>query len=118
MKIPAKYFHDRIVLLLITLNVFITGLMSVLILYRLDGGSSDNFIVQYRSNLGLGGYEAGGVFEFIAFIIFALIILLSHIVLSMRIYDEKRQYSLAVLSLSLILVVFSLVVSNALLAIR
>lgn len=118
MHVPKKYFHDRLVLLLLTVDVFVVALMSVLILLRLDSGDSNSFIIEYRSNLGLSGYEAGGATDFIAFIAFGVIILVSHIALSMRMYDVRRQYSVGILAMGTILVTFSLVVSNALLAIR
>lgn len=118
MHVPKKYLHDRLVLLLITVNIFAVILMSALILLRLDSGDSNSFIVEYRSNLGLSGYEAGGPADFIAFIVFGVIILVSHIVLSMRMYEVRRQYSVGILAMGTILVTFSLVVSNALLAIR
>ena len=38
MHIPKKYFQDRMVLLLLSVNVFITLLSSILILLRLDNG--------------------------------------------------------------------------------
>ena len=118
MHIPAKYFHDRSILLLISLNVFLALLASLLILLRLDSGDSSSYIVQFRSNLGLSGYESGESSYFLAFIIFFVLMLATHIILSMKIYTKHRRYSVAILFLATIIVVFGLVVSNALLALR
>lgn len=118
MDIPKNYFHDRLVLLLLTVNAFITGLVSILILLRLDSSRAESYIVQYRSNLGVDAFQSGGSSTFIAFIVFVLLIMGMHTVLSMRVYQKHRQLALLVLYFALFLLVMALFVSNALLVQR
>jgi hypothetical protein len=118
MEIPKKYFHDRLVLLILTINTFLTLLCSVLILLRLDSSQGDSYIVQYRANLGLSAFKAGGSSTFIAFILFALITYLLTIVLSVRVYSFHRHFAVTILSLALLLLVLATIVSNALLVLR
>lgn len=118
MHIPKNYFHDRLVLLLLTVNTFLTGLMSVLILLRLDSSRAESYIVQYRSNLGVDAFQSGGSSTFLSFILFGVLILVLHTVLSMRVYSSHRQLSLLLLALGLLLIVMALFVSNALLVQR
>jgi len=118
MDIPKKYFHDRVVLLMLSVNTFLVILNSILILLRLDSSRTDSYIVEYRASLGLGAYQAGGSGAFFGFIIFSLVVLVFCILLSMRIYDNGRNYGVVILGMSSLLLVLTLIVSNALLMLR
>ena len=118
MTIPKNYFHDRLILLLLSINVFLTFLASVWVLFKLDSGRSAGYIVQYRSSLGISALKTGDSTELIAFIVFALLVLVVHFVLSIRIYAIRRQVSVIVLALGILLLVTSFIVSNALLVLR
>ncbi len=116
--IPKKYFHDRLILLLLSINVFMAFLASVWILFKLDSGRSAGYIVQYRSSLGISSFKMGDAGELIAFMVFAVMVLAVHVVLSIRVYPIKREVSVVVLSLGVLLLVMSMIVSNALLDLR
>ena len=118
MHIPKKYFHDRVVLLLLSVNMFLAVLSSLLVLLRLDTGRTDSYIVQYRANLGLSEFKTGTSLEIISFILFSVIVLVIHTVLSMRTYHLRRHFSISLLGLALLLLSISLIVSNALLELR
>lgn len=118
MKIPKNFFHDRAVVLLISVNTFLTLLNSFLVLFRLDSGGSDVYIVQYRANLGLSAFKRGGVEPLISFVVFGLLILIVHTVLSIRIYPVRRHFAVTILALGTLLLILSIVVSNALLILR
>ncbi len=118
MQVPKRYFHDRLVLLLLSVNTFLAILSSVLILLRMDTSRADSYIVQYRSNLGLSAFKTGGSSTFYSFILFSLMTLIFSVLLSMRVYPFHKQFAIAVLSLSLVLLVLALIVSNALLVLR
>lgn len=118
MNIPKKYFHDRMVLLLLSLNTFLALLASILVLLRLDGGRTDGYIVQYRANLGLSAFKTGSASTLISFIIFAGLVLILHVVLSMKVYHVRRHFSVAVLAMGLLLLILAMIVSNALLVLR
>lgn len=118
MNIPKKYFHDRMVLLLLSINTFVALLSSILILLRLDGGRTDGYIVQYRANLGLSAFKTGSASTLISFIIFAALVLVLHTALSMRVFHLRRHFSVAVLAMGLLLLILGMIVSNALLVLR
>ncbi len=114
MHVPKKYIHDRIVVLLLSINTFLALLGSVLVLLRLDGGS-DVYITQYRANLGLSGFIRGGPETLYSFVLFGFLILVIHTVLSIRVYSVQRYFAIAVLSMGTLLISLSIIVSNALL---
>lgn len=118
MKVPEKYFHDRLILLILSINTFVVLLNSIVILLRLDSSRTDSYIVQYRANLGLSGFGVGTSTTFYSFIIFTLLLLLGSSVLSMRIYAIHRKYAVTILTLSTLIIVLSLIVTNALLVLR
>ena|SRR3990167_8468507 len=115
-----KYFHDRLVLLLLTINTFLTMLCAVLVLLRLDNRVSGyiGYIVEYRASRGLGAYKIGDTSAIAAFIIFVVVILLFNTFLSMRAHQLHRQFSITILALGTLLAVLAIIVSNALLILR
>lgn len=118
MHVPKNYFHDRAVLLLLSINVFLALLGSLLILFRLDAGRPEGYIVQYRANLGLSAFKSGGATTLISFIVFFLFVLALHTFLSMRTYNIRRHFATAVLAMGSLLLALSIIVSNALLVLR
>lgn len=118
MHIPKNYFHDRIVLLILSTNTFLALFGSILVLLRLDVGRPDGYIVQYRANLGLSAFKSGSATTLISFILFALLVLGFHFVLSLRVYEARRQFAVTILAMGLLLLLLSIIVSNALLVLR
>lgn len=118
MHIPKNYFHDRLVLLLLSINTFITVIVTVLSLLRIKGGNSEGFIGQYHSNLGLSAFETGSPMTFVSFIVFGVFVLVLHLLLSMHTYHRRREYSIIILWMGLILLLLLLIVSNALSVLR
>lgn len=112
-----KYFHDRFVLLMLTINSFLTLLITASILLRL-GDTNDIYIKSYRGNLGLSGYEAGGLGQILSFIIFAGFVLVMQFVLSLKVYHLRKQVAWTVMILSSLLLILSLIIANALLELR
>jgi hypothetical protein len=115
MATPKKYFHDHFVLLLLTLNAFLMLLVVVLVLSRLASQHTTGHIVQYRSSLGSNGFKSGSVSELLGFVVFALIVFAGHGLLSLRTYRIHRQLSITILGLGVLLLVLTIIVSNALL---
>lgn len=115
MEIPKKFFHDRVILFLISFNTFFVLLITLLGLLHIDGNSSDLFLSECRycsEDFPQRIYGSGiTLFSMIAF---SFIVLISHVMLSMRIYDEKRRYAVTILALASLLIIFTLVVSNSL----
>jgi hypothetical protein len=118
MHIPKHYFHDRLVVLLISINTFMAILAGILVLFRLDGSGSDVYIVEYRANLGLSAFTRGGSGPLLSFVAFALVVLIVHTLLSMRVYTVRRQLAVIILAVGTLLLALSIIVSNALLILR
>ncbi len=118
LNIPKKYFHDRTVLVLLTTNVFLALVAVLMITLRLDVGRADGYIIEYRSNLGLSAFTNGGAVPIISFMVFAVLTLIFHVTLSMRVYEVRRHFAITVLAMALLLLVLTIIVSNALLVLR
>lgn len=114
---PKTYFHDRLVLLILSINTFLALALILSSLFALSDNSAV-FIREYRSNLGLDGYEAGGVKDILAFAFFAVIIYVFQIYSSTKVYHIRKHISLIILLLTLVIYIFALLVLNALLGLR
>ncbi len=118
MHIPKKYFHDRLILLLFSINVFVTLTIALLITLKLSTSKGSRYIVEYRSNLGLNRFHSGKAFELISFILFAVLVFSFHLFLSLRTYSVRRHYAIVTLATGTLLLVLTAIVSNALLVLR
>lgn len=112
-----KYFHDRFVLLMLTVNIFLTLVITALILLRL-GDTGNSYIQAYRSNLGLNAYKVGGVGQILSFIVFAFSVLAGQFLISLHFHSIRRPASWIVMILAMLLLILCLIVSNALLRLR
>lgn len=115
MALPKKYTHDRMVLLLLTANTFFAVLTIMLIALKLGGTHGDGYIVGYRPSLGLSAYAKGDSLGIISFAVFSLFTLVFNTLLSIRVYTVRRHLAVVILGMGLLLLVLSLVISNALL---
>ena len=118
MAIPKGYFHDRLILLLLTITSFLAVLGSILVLLRLDPGRNEGYIVQNRTNLGISAFKVGHASDLLAFIVFLAIVLIVNTILSIKVYPIHRQFAIAILSMGLLLITLAIIVSNALLVLR
>ncbi len=118
MATPKRYIHDRLVLLLLTTNAFFAILTSILILLKLDSSRADSYIVQYRPTLGLGGYVKGDTAGVVSMVVFVLFVFVFHAFLSNKVYPIRRHFALVILGMGLLLILMTLVISNALLLLR
>jgi len=118
MHTPKRYIHDRIVLLLLTANTFFAVLTSVLILLKLDSSLAEGYTVQFRPSLGLSGYYKGDSIGILSFAVFAVFVLVFHTILSIRVYGIRRHLAIVILGMGLLLIIMTLIVSNALLMLR
>lgn len=118
MLTPKKYFHDHIVLLLLSVNTFLAVAGSIFILVRLGTSHGNEYIYEYRSSLGITAFQSGTIMDLLSFIVFAGLVLAIHIMLSLRAYRIHRQLALAILSLGVLLLTLTIIISNALLLLR
>lgn len=114
---PKTYFHDRLILLILSINTFLAGALILTALLALND-SSAGYIREYRANLGLDGYAAGGIKDVIAFAVFSALLYGFQIYASTRIYHIRKHMSLVILLITLVIYIFALLVINALLGLR
>lgn len=112
------FFHDRLILLLMSINAFLVLASSLLLLYQLVNATSlQSLWSEYRTNLGpIDKYfKPGGVDTYISFIIFMVLTFVFHIIIGRKVYHLRRQFAVLVMSLGTLLILLSTLVSNALL---
>jgi hypothetical protein len=115
------YFHDHLVMLLLSVNAFLAIGGSLFILLSLGSGHSNGYIVQCRdcSNpAAVNKFTNGGVAGLLSFVAFAVLVLAVHSGLSFRAYQIHRQLAVSILALGVLLLVLMIIVSNALLVLR
>jgi len=117
----TKYLHDRVILLLLSINVFLAFAASIFILLQLSSNHGNGYIVQCRdcSNVAdINRFTNGSVVGLLSFIGFALLVLVIHVFLSLRTYQIHRQVAVTILGLGALLLIMTIIVSNALLVLR
>jgi len=113
--LPKKYLHDKLILLLLSINIFLAFLCILLIFLRLNiGQGAEGYIVEYRSNLGISSLRMGGISGLLSFAGFSIILVVANTALSVRAYRIRRELSLSVLAAGILLLLLAAIVSNAL----
>ncbi len=113
-----RYLHDRLVLLLVSINTFLAVVTTVWVLFHLDPGRSNGYIVEYRVNRGLSAFKTGSTADILAFIFFVAFILVFNTLLSRHVYHIRRYFAVVILAMTTLLLSLALIVSNALLVLR
>ena len=112
--VPKSFFHDRLILLILSINTFLA--LALIITALLSVNNSDaGYIKEFRSDLGLDGYKAGGVVDIVAFAVFSVALYAFQFLSATKIYHIRRHLSLIILLLTMIIYIFALMVINALL---
>lgn len=115
MPIQKSYFQDRLILLILSINTFLALALVVTSLLSISEADA-GFIKEFRSDLGLDGYKAGGVLDIVSFAVFSVLLYAFQLLSSVRIYHIRRHLSLIILVLALIVYIFTFMVINALLS--
>ncbi len=112
-----SFYRDHYVLLLCSLNIFLTIILTVFISIRLISTNSPSYIVQCRNctdPTALNKYTSGSYITFISFIVFGVFILIFNLFLSYKTYNLRKGLSITILYLGILLEILSLIISNAL----
>jgi hypothetical protein len=117
MLLPKKYLRDRVILLLLSFNAFLAVLTIILILFRI-GAAEGSFISQYRATSGVNVFKPGSILDILSFGVFAGVVFVINFVLSARTYRIHRQLAVVILAVGALLLIFGIIVSNALLVLR
>jgi len=121
MKLFSKQFiHDKLALLLLSMHVFLVFIWTVVVALRLAGNKgASGYFIEYRPVVGgIAQYKQGGIFDVLGFLIFLWVVLIIVGLIAARSYDMKRQLSLMVLGFGILITLFTMVVSNALLVLH
>ncbi len=119
MAAQKHFLQDRTALLLVSGTAFLTVAAVVLVLLKLGGSEgTSNFIVAYRSTLGIDRYTTGTANDLLSFVGAAVLVFGIGLTLAYRSYKVRRELSLTVLALTIPLLLFLIFVSNALLVLR
>lgn len=109
-----KYFQDRPILFL-NLVVILGALINIIAPLAWIDTSQSVATVRYIAALDIAGYIQGGATELYGFAVFSAIISVVAILVSARLYSQKRALSLLILSLTIIVLLFNLIISGAIL---
>jgi hypothetical protein len=123
MQTPKKYFHDKLVLLLLSVLVFLAITAVISIVLRLGSGQGiSDYYIEYRqgpSHSARGDFSpTGDVWAILNFIWFTIFTLAISFILSARTYTIKREISVVILALGVLLLLLTCIVSYVLLAHR
>ena len=121
MASPKKYFHDHYILLLLSINTFLSILLGLFVILRLTSTNSSSYIVQCRNCSdpnALNKYINGNTSGFISFIIFGIIVLIISFILSYKTHTLNRSLAITILYFGILLDIVGLIVSNSLFVLR
>ncbi len=112
-------------LLFASVETFLMLFSSIVILLRLNASRDKaTFVSQFRSlpnapDFAAGGFGVNGtVWDIVSFVVASVLIYSIGMILAYRVYRIRRELSLVVLVLTLVLLAFLIAVSNILLVIR
>lgn len=115
MATPKRYTHDRTVLLLLTVNIFLTLLITLLVMLALTGSADKVLTIEHRPSLGLGANTVGTTFDMASLVVFPLLVLSVNTILSVKVYPIRRHFGIVVLGMATMLISLSGIVSYYLL---
>jgi hypothetical protein len=111
--IPKRYFHDRSVLALFGANLALFVLSMLNVLLGVNTEENPTSIVAYRDTSKFG-QNPGPTSELYQFALFALVVTVASIVLSLKIYSHRRHLAVGILALNCLLLVLSIIIFNSL----
>ncbi len=112
MHIPKHFFKDKTVLALLGANGALLLLAVSNVMLNVDTSLNNVSIVSYRSSRAI--QVSGPTSDLYQFAIFALIVTIMSVMLSIKLYTHRKHFAVSLLGLNIILLVLSLVVFNAL----
>ena len=118
MTIPNKYFHNEAILLLLIINIFLVIAGAVLILFRLDSGTTTNYIIEYRADYGIGEYQRGFGLDMAGFVLFLFLNFTISTMLSLKTFIIRKNVSVIILAVCSLTNLLTIIVSNALMVLR
>lgn len=112
-----KYLQNRTILFL-NLAVILLSLYNILATVIKIDISRTTAILRYQPSLGLSGFEKNSTWQLYSFTLMAVLIALFGLFFAGRLYRINKLYSILVLSLTIVLLFFNIIVSEAILSIH
>lgn len=116
MSIKA-YIHDKLAIFFNLVLIFL-GIFNILLVVLKIDTSQSAAIIRYNTTLGLAGFEKSSSSALYQFALMPLLIVAVQTVLAWRLHGLKRGLSILALSLGMVAVLFSIVVSSAILSLH
>ena len=113
MHIPKNYFHDRSVLALVGANLALFALSTLSVLLGVDAGENPTSIIAYRDTTKIGQIS-GPTSDLYQFALFALIVTVGTLSLSIKLYVHRRHLAVGILGMNSLLLVMTIIIFNAL----
>lgn len=118
MATSKKFFHDHWVLLLLSINAFLSLAASVYMLTSILNDRTTTYLVQCR-DCSSGAFDEvvlGGPAGLLSLIVLAVIVMVVNTVLAKRTYRLRRSFSLTILWLGTLLLVLNFLVIYSLIS--
>ena len=118
-----KFFHDKLMLLLLSVLAFLALFITLSVVLRLGTGQGiSDYYIEYRQgpNHSVRGdfSPTGTVWSILTFVWFSFIVLAISSIMSIKTYKIKRQVAIVILALGILLLLLAAIVSNVLLGHR
>jgi hypothetical protein len=111
--IPKRYFHDRSVLALFGANLALFVLSTLNVILGINTEENPTSIVAYRDTAKVGQIP-GPTSELYQFALFALIVTVASLLLSIKLYTHRRHLAVGLLALNCLLLILSIIIFNSL----
>jgi hypothetical protein len=111
--VPKHYFHDRTILALAGANLALAILAIMSVILGLQSEENPTNIVAYRATTKIGQIS-GPTSDLYQFAIFATIVLVASLALSVKLYLHRRHLAVGILGLSSLLLIMTIIIFNAL----
>lgn len=113
LKVPKHYFHDRSVLVLVSVNLALFILSTINVLLGVDADENPTSIIAYRDTTKVGQIS-GPTSDLYQFAVFGCIVTIAAIILSMKLFAHRRHLAVGVLALNVLLLGMTIIIFNAL----
>ncbi len=118
MEVPKKYWHDRLVLLLLTLIAILLVVGVSLVLLRFDPLRNPTTTAAYRPNITGTQYLPGKPIDIYALAVYMAFTAALALFLSNRVYHVRRFVSIFLLASTVFLLLLAIIVSNSLISLQ
>jgi hypothetical protein len=118
MDTPKKFLHDRFVLLFLTMTAALVVIGLSVVLLRFDVSKNPTTIVAYRPNVSGAAYQSGKPIDVYALAVYMAISAIAAIILSSRIYAQRRSIAMFILASDVFLLILAIRVAWSIISIQ